>query len=283
MKIYKLLFLLAFIISNLGIAQSYRFVYEYKMIPDLSKKDSIVTNFMNLDSNSKESNFYNATKFEIDSIYKSTNNLSQISKMKGYDQNLNYEIYKNFESNSMLFYTKFSNVNIEIIENDNPKWEIQNDIKIIGKWNCQKAVSNYKGRNWVAWFSMDIPISDGPYKFMGLPGLIIEIHDDENNHSFNLIQIKKISIPNINRYKSIKRMNKMQYDKLLENHVVSSADVSFVNVSPLDNKMTYFMKDGNYMNFDTSLFRSYANDPKKLSKMIYRMIRVTNNPIELSK
>lgn len=49
----------------------------------------------------------------------------QISKMKRYDQNLNYEIYKSYESNSMLFHTKFLNVNFEIIENDSPKWEIQ--------------------------------------------------------------------------------------------------------------------------------------------------------------
>lgn len=72
-----------------------------------------------------------------------------------------------------------------------PNGKFKHDIKIIGKWNCQKAVSNNKGRNLVAWFSVDIAISDGPYKFIAIPDLIIEIYDFENNYSFKLMQIKK--------------------------------------------------------------------------------------------
>lgn len=43
------------------------------------------------------------------------------------------------------------------------------------------------GRKWTAWFSLDIPISDGPYKFRGLPGLIIFLYEDNNKHNFLLL------------------------------------------------------------------------------------------------
>lgn len=57
-------------------------------------------------------------------------------------------------------------------------WIIINDsTKAILGHDCQKATCNFRGRQWTAWFALDIPISDGPWKFRGLPGLIMEVYD----------------------------------------------------------------------------------------------------------
>ncbi|MCL1668789.1 GLPGLI family protein [Elizabethkingia ursingii] len=56
----------------------------------------------------------------------------------------------------------------------------------------QKATTEFGGRKWTAWFSTSLPFSDGPYKFYGLPGLILKIIDSSNNHDYELISIKKI-------------------------------------------------------------------------------------------
>lgn len=64
------------------------------------------------------------------------------------------------------------------------KWNLETDTKIIGKAICQKATSNYKGRNWVVWFAPDIPFETGPWKLYGLPGLILEAHDVKNEVQF---------------------------------------------------------------------------------------------------
>ena len=45
----------------------------------------------------------------------------------------------------------------------------------IGEFETQKAETFIFGRKWTAWFSPEIPIQDGPYKFRGLPGLIVKI------------------------------------------------------------------------------------------------------------
>jgi GLPGLI family protein len=53
-----------------------------------------------------------------------------------------------------------------------PVWKIEKEFLKINNMNCQKAVANYKGRIWEAWFSKDYPISDGPYKFMDCQDLL---------------------------------------------------------------------------------------------------------------
>lgn len=65
-------------------------------------------------------------------------------------------------------------------------WQISSDTSVIAGHTCQKATTNLGGRQWTAWFSPDIPFSDGPYKFCGLPGLIIKVTDSQNYFSFQL-------------------------------------------------------------------------------------------------
>jgi hypothetical protein len=57
---------------------------------------------------------------------------------------------------------------------------------------CQKATATFKGRNYEAWFTQSIPFSDGPYKFSGLPGLILEIRDTQGHYVFQCVGIKKL-------------------------------------------------------------------------------------------
>ncbi|MBQ9469538.1 MAG: GLPGLI family protein [Bacteroidales bacterium] len=73
------------------------------------------------------------------------------------------------------------------VEDVNFNWQIHanRDTTII-ELRCLMATTTYGGRDYVAWFASDIPISDGPYKFCGLPGIIVRIADTENEHVFEL-------------------------------------------------------------------------------------------------
>jgi GLPGLI family protein len=51
----------------------------------------------------------------------------------------------------------------------------------------------YAGRDYKAWFTNEIPVSDGPYKFYGLPGLIVEIEDSKKQYTFELVSYKTFS------------------------------------------------------------------------------------------
>ncbi|WP_089768329.1 GLPGLI family protein [Epilithonimonas hominis] len=70
--------------------------------------------------------------------------------------------------------------------------KISSEKEKIGEWNVQKAEADFAGRHWIAWFSTEIPIQDGPYKFRGLPGLIIKIEDKTGSHKMELKGIKNI-------------------------------------------------------------------------------------------
>ena len=72
------------------------------------------------------------------------------------------------------------------------EWEIDNGAPmVILGLNCKKATCRFAGRSYEAWFTPDIPINDGPYKFSGLPGLIVKVQDSGNEHIFTLQEIKK--------------------------------------------------------------------------------------------
>lgn len=98
-------------------------------------------------------------------------------------------------------------------EKVNLKWQILNDTLTINSYKCNKATTNYSGREYIAWFTKEIPISNGPYKFTGLPGLIIKIYDTKNQHLFKLNSFTKKSVPIIlyNQLNTRQNVTKKQY------------------------------------------------------------------------
>lgn len=72
-------------------------------------------------------------------------------------------------------------------------WKISPDKEKIGELMTQKATCTFAGRIWTAWFTTEIPIQDGPYKFYGLPGLIVRMEDQTKSHSYELKGVKKMN------------------------------------------------------------------------------------------
>ena len=72
-------------------------------------------------------------------------------------------------------------------------WLITSEIDTIHNYVCQKAICDFGGRTWEAWFTQELPFSDGPYKFCGLPGLILNIADTQNHYSWKFLSIEKPS------------------------------------------------------------------------------------------
>lgn len=56
----------------------------------------------------------------------------------------------------------------------NIKWLLSNEQKTIEKYRVQKATGFYGGRVYDVWFSSELPVSNGPFRMQGLPGLILE-------------------------------------------------------------------------------------------------------------
>ena len=74
------------------------------------------------------------------------------------------------------------------------EWQLLNDFKDILGYQCQKATTNFRGRKYTAYFTTKIPFKNGPWKFSGLPGLILEVKSSDNVF---IIEAHKIRINNV--------------------------------------------------------------------------------------
>ena len=71
-------------------------------------------------------------------------------------------------------------------------WKILNDTMSFEGIHCRKAIAHIKGRNWIAWYATELPFQSGPWKLNGLPGLIIDAHDDKNEVKFGFAGMEMI-------------------------------------------------------------------------------------------
>ena len=107
-----------------------------------------------------------------------------------------FYIYKDYRKEQMTVTDRISfhrfTYNDELKPQD---WIIMEDTTTIWGYSCQKAICNFRGRDWEAWFTPDIPISEGPYKFYGLPGLIMKLEDTESHYSFIISDFQEVNEP----------------------------------------------------------------------------------------
>lgn len=103
-----------------------------------------------------------------------------------------YQIYKNYPTGKITFIDHIPSNAYKVEEDINLfQWSITSDTNTVCGFRAQKATCNFGGRSWIAWFSPDIPYSDGPYKFNGLPGLIVKVYDTRHHYVFELLSIVK--------------------------------------------------------------------------------------------
>lgn len=145
----------------------------------------------------------------------------------------NYTILKNSQTQHIDFFEYFNQVNGELFRYtegmENQDWELRPDTMWFGELRCQKAKLNYGNRMWEAWFCPEIPLSDGPYKFCGLPGLIVQVQDTTKSYTFSLVDIQKsnslnLDLPHLNEhsvmdklafYEAKKEFNSNIFDRLV--------------------------------------------------------------------
>lgn len=174
-------------------AQNNRVVYEYTFRPDSTKIDSLNKEWMYLDINKNGSQFYSKKAFDRDSIITESIKKQKAAGMRSISVsqeqstgNINFEVEKTYPDYKIFLIANAGNDRYKVAEDRKIIWKILSDKKQLQTYNVQKATTDFAGRNWVAWFTTEIPIQDGPYKFAGLPGLIVEIADLSGSHKMEL-------------------------------------------------------------------------------------------------
>lgn len=141
--------------------------------------------------NEKESYFKNMKKYVEDSLKYEKKINDKTSFTEGLKYATDFPEYIGTTSGKIYVTTSISGKGFKYEETNNIEWKLINDFRKIGKYRCQKAITKKYGRNWTAWFTPEIPFPFGPYKFNKLPGLIIEIYDENNDYVYSMYNFRK--------------------------------------------------------------------------------------------
>jgi GLPGLI family protein len=244
-------------------------------VPDSANVTDIKKEIMNLDTSPGGSKFYSYTIYQSDSAMKI--NLEKQIAATGminitpdmYKGLVKDQISKAYPQYDVFLHTKIFADQYKIKDLRKLNWKISSEKKKTGDWNVQKAETDFAGRHWTAWFAAEIPIQDGPYKFHGLPGLIVSLEDNSKSHVFVLNAVKNLDqIPgNIWDRKEID-INAKQYSKLLKDY---ENDPTKGLKQMQMGAVTMIMADGN------------AKHTKEQEARIKERIKKNNNQIELVK
>lgn len=209
-----LLFLL-----NFTSGQNKQFFYEYKFIPDSTNKADIRTEMMVLNVQKDRSEYYSFERYSIDSTMLVAVNKGLFAPAPD-KETMNDRIIKYPNSNQIVYITFLMWDKYKVKQDVQFDWKLTNEFAKILNYDVQKAMTEYGGRKWTAWFTKEIPIQDGPYKFKGLPGLILKLEDSNKNHVFELKGIKsgqeQFVYPNLGNYQEFE-LNSSQFLKKFKN------------------------------------------------------------------
>lgn len=174
--------------------QSTRFVYQATLTPDSTNVEK-KTELAYLDTDGKKSFFYAENTMKRDSVMermRATKNFDR-SQMENLRSNLQFTIEKDLVNQNLVYKSRIGRDQYSYNESPTFSWKILPETVKIGDYETQKAETQFAGRTWYAWFTQQIPLQDGPYKFGGLPGLIVKVQDAKGDYSFDLMQTKKIA------------------------------------------------------------------------------------------
>lgn len=201
-------------------AQANRFVYQVTMKPDAENKTDIKTENAYLDISPEKSVFYSENRIKRDSIMQKAfqggggrGNINR-DQMESLRTNINYTVEKD-KTNQKTYFKDRIGRDMYSYEEDRPlTWKISSETTKIGAYKVQKAETEFAGRKWTAWFTTDLPYQDGPYKFGGLPGLVVKAEDDKGDYSFDLMRNYKITdLPTLNKFGNTLKVKRTDFVK----------------------------------------------------------------------
>lgn len=216
----KIKYLIFLILTSSAFSQNKLFIYHYKFIPDSTNHQNVRDELMILHIQKDRSEFYSSERYASDSTQLAESRKGLMA-MPFNKEMISDRVIKYPQSNLIDYITFMSWDKYLVKEAIDLKWKLENEFSKILNYDVQKATTEFAGRKWIAWFTKEIPIHDGPYKFKNLPGLILKVEDSNKNHVFELKGIKnaaaEFQYPKLNNYKEY-TLGYDQYVKKFKNY-----------------------------------------------------------------
>lgn len=207
---------LFFFLQGFSQSPQYQITFNVKQV---AKNIALTTNFKSYLIGDGETSLYEEDY--INASYTSQDdNSTQMNTVK------NPIFYKNL-SQKTIIYSDHLMLKFFDIKDSLPdlNWKISSETKNILGYTCQKASLKFREKEFEVFFTSEIPFQDGPWKLLGLPGIILEMVNDDYIAKFQIIAekieigkaVKKIENPyigkNIISIEEYKKMYKKKYEE----------------------------------------------------------------------
>ena len=179
----KIFYVILFV-TSVGYSQSYAIEYDVRLnsierTGILIKKD-------------RDTSFYYETSIKGNTTREKNDdngNYEYKITLKSKNNKKRYQIYP--LKKDTLINIDYIDDNEVLIEEIFPKieWKIKDEHQDISNYKCTKAITKFRGRNYIAWFTTDLPSGLGPWKFNNLPGAIIQVYDQTKSFSWTATKI----------------------------------------------------------------------------------------------
>lgn len=270
-KLFSIIVLI--LLCSTSFSQDYKIIYDFKWKSDPSD-GNYNSELTALSTNGRESYFEAWSKLKYDSLKTELRNKGirgvPSPKEEWMFQNL---IVKDLKSQTTTSEQEIFDKIYIVKYTCKPEWKILKEKSKIFGYDVQKAETEFVGRKWTAWFTTAIPINDGPYKFFGLPGLILKVNDEENNFLFEIkgLTKEKVDISKRNRPSSAVNLSPTQWDSFWTKYQKEPANI-FANLNETGGTYSY-VYNGKDVN---------AKETKDAyNKAEWKKMNLFKNPIEL--
>lgn len=105
--------------------------------------------------------------------------------------NPDVSVYKNYKEQYLISQDKVADKYFYTKEPlGQMQWQLTGHTKKLLKYNCQEATTTFRGRDYVAYFTAELPFKAAPFKFYGLPGVVLQIKTSDEQINIEAVTLK---------------------------------------------------------------------------------------------
>lgn len=172
--------------------------YKLQVLHNPKAPNKVIEDVCILQLGDKMTKSYSKTMYENDSVRTAWTKRGARNTPSLQEGIIPIEVFKQYPSKDKCTVIRRASLSPVLMYEENMpffNWTIHPEKLEILSYKCQRATMTFRGREYEAWFTLEIPFSEGPWKFGGLPGLILQLQDNEQHYIFECTGIKKYSKP----------------------------------------------------------------------------------------
>lgn len=170
------------------------------------------------------------SKYRVDSVLNyidkeriTTKEYTELVAKLQFDYNLNF-LFKEISTGKITVFDRVFTDRYIYNDSVDFNWILTDSTSIICGQECHQATCQFRGRTWFAWYC-DIPVALGPWKFCGLPGLILKVEDSRREHVFCAINIRPSHSQITKETRKYTMTERAKFNKALEYYMANSSKI----------------------------------------------------------